>query len=124
MVSACRKALFLLCHPLKCKKRKYRLTRADLDGIIQHEICASAGTGRQARLRCVCLRRTGSSPVSRTSVPRSHENGGADFFKGAESKEEQRGRVGCSPYPLSGVAYGGKEGFYALLEETGGRPGG
>ena len=26
-------------------------------------ICASAGTGRQARLRGVCLRRTGSSPV-------------------------------------------------------------
>ena len=30
-------------------------------------LCASAGTGRQARLRCVCLRRTGSSPVSRTN---------------------------------------------------------
>ena len=27
-----------------------------------------AGTGRQARLRGVCLRRTGSSPVTRTSV--------------------------------------------------------
>ncbi len=34
---------------------------------IQRWLCASAGTGRQARLRCVCLRRTGSSPVSRTS---------------------------------------------------------
>ena len=29
-------------------------------------ICESAGTGRQARLRCVCLWRVGSSPISRT----------------------------------------------------------
>ena len=35
-------------------------------------LCASAGTGRQARLRCVCLRRTGSSPVSRTRLKTPH----------------------------------------------------
>ena len=30
------------------------------------EICECAGTGRQARLRGVCLRRMGSSPITRT----------------------------------------------------------
>ena len=32
----------------------------------EQEICESGGIGRRARLRGVCLRRTGSSPVSRT----------------------------------------------------------
>lgn len=35
-------------------------------------LCGSAGIGRQARLRCVCLRRTGSSPVSRTRLKTPH----------------------------------------------------
>ena len=37
------------------------------DIIIRRHKCECAGIGRQARLRGVCPRRTGSSPVTRTS---------------------------------------------------------
>ena len=59
---------------------KNPLTTRGRDGIIYLAICASAGTGRQARLRCVCLRRTGSSPVSRTSLPPSYKWVGAFIY--------------------------------------------
>ena len=47
------------------------MTTADWFAIIgnvpsEQKICESGGIGRRARLRGVCLRRTGSSPVSRT----------------------------------------------------------
>ena len=45
------------------------LTKKKCDGIIlnvANVICECAGIGRQARLRGVCLWRTGSSPVTRT----------------------------------------------------------
>ena len=51
-----------------CPNRISRLDNPSFECYnIQRWLCASAGTGRQARLRCVCLRRTGSSPVSRTT---------------------------------------------------------
>ena len=38
-----------------------------LESFLQsNAICGSAGIGRQARLRCVCLWRVGSSPIFRT----------------------------------------------------------
>ena len=41
----------------------YQCVSMDIRPVIRE----NAGTGRQARLRCVCPRRTGSSPVSRTN---------------------------------------------------------
>ena len=37
--------------------------------------CGSAGIGRQARLRCVCRRRGGSSPLPRTKLSRDARQG-------------------------------------------------
>ena len=50
-------------------EKKNVLTNKYLMGIIARQLkltCECAGTGRQARLRGVCLWRTGSSPVTRT----------------------------------------------------------
>ena len=43
-------------------------------------ICECAGIGRQARLRGVCPRRTGSSPVTRTKNPNPTVWLGLDFL--------------------------------------------
>ena len=42
--------------------------------------CECAGTGRQARLRGVCLWRTGSSPVTRTKFPKQTFRFGLGIF--------------------------------------------
>ena len=55
------------------KNRKNVLTKAKKNSIINElafkadiDKCEHAGTGRQARLRGVCLWRVGSSPTART----------------------------------------------------------
>ena len=49
------------------KRQALSMRLGQLQGGLK-SLCGSAGTGRQARLRGVCLRRTGSSPVYRTTT--------------------------------------------------------
>ena len=52
---------------------------------VLYAICGSAGIGRQARLRILCLyRRVGSSPISR-SKKRKPWNDGVSFFIGSSN---------------------------------------
>ena len=51
------------------------------DIIIRCNICECAGIGRQARLRGVCPRRTGSSPVTRTSVAGIKTDSGNNYIE-------------------------------------------
>ena len=71
------KAAFLQAALVLIKFLIFLLTSATLFAIIiwrckKPNICECAGIGRQARLRGVCPRRTGSSPVTRTSREPRH----------------------------------------------------
>ena len=64
------------------------MTSNNSGAIIVNVVSECAGTGRQARLRGVCQRRTGSSPVTRTKNPCSSEQGFLILSAELETKEK------------------------------------
>ena len=77
-------AHFLLTSPQKKQKINLLTNRGKTDIIFKH--LRECWNGRQARLRCVWLRRVGSSPISRTKKSR-YPFGYLDFLCGGGTRK-------------------------------------